>query len=173
MFLDDNRGIEFDTKPYDITNKHEIHALTEKGKNQYYDSQIRRLKKIPKDFMEKINEDINGYKFEEAEIEKKKWEEEQKKIKENKEKEIKKKKEEEELKKKQIKDNQNKQIDNKKVKKPIQTFKNYSNNTAVGRFNNNLIKVAGFEDNTKNIKIDKDFLEKFQKKNIKINKIKG
>ena len=87
-----------------------------------------------------------------------------KKIKENKEKEIKKKKEEEELKKKQIKDNQNKQIDNKKVKKPIQTFKNYSNNTAVGRFNNNLIKVAGFEDNTKNIKIDKDFLEKFQKK---------
>ena len=173
MFLDDNRGIEFDKNPYDITNKHEIHALTDKGKNQYYDSQIRRLKKIPKDFMEKINEDINGYKFEEAEIEKKKWEEEQKKIKENKEKEIKKKKEEEELKKKQIKDNQNKQIDNKKVKKPIQTFKNYSNNTAVGRFNNNLIKGAGFEYNTKNIKIDKDFLEKFQKKNIKINKIKG
>ena len=173
MFLDDNRGIEFDNKAYDITNKHEIHALTEKGKNQYYDSQIRRLKKIPKDFMEKINEDINGYKFEEAEIEKKKWEEEQKKIKEEKEKEIKKRKVEEELKKKQIKDNLNKQIDNKKVKKPIQNFKNYSNNSAIGRFNNNLMKVAGFEDNTKNIKIEKDFLEKFQKKNIKINKIKG
>ena len=168
MFLDDNRGIEFDTKPYDITNKHEIHALTEKGKNQYYDSQIRRLKKIPKDFMEAINDDVNGYKFENAELEKKKWEEE-KKIKEEKEKEI-----QQELKKQKNENiiNNNKKYENKKIKKPIPIPQNISN-SAVGRVNNNLMKVSAFEDNSSKVKIDKDFLAKFQKKNLKIHNFKG
>ena len=168
MFLDDNRGIEFDRKPYETTKKHEIYALTQKGKNQYYDSQIRRLKKIPKDFMEAINDDVNGYKFENAELEKKKWEEE-KKIKEEKEKEI-----QQELKKQKNENiiNNNKKYENKKIKKPIPIPQNISN-SAVGRVNNNLMKVSAFEDNSSKVKIDKDFLAKFQKKNLKIHNFKG
>ena len=168
MFLDDNRGIEFDSKPYETTKKHEIYALTQKGKNQYYDSQIRRLKKIPKDFMEAINDDVNGYKFENAELEKKKLEEE-KKIKEEKEKEI-----QQELKKQKNENiiNNNKKYENKKIKKPIPIPQNISN-SAVGRVNNNLMKVSAFEDNSSKVKIDKDFLAKFQKKNLKIHNFKG
>jgi hypothetical protein len=168
MFLDDNRGIEFDSKQYETTKKHEIYALTQKGKNQYYDSQIRRLKKIPKDFMEAINNDVNGYKFENAELEKKKWEEE-KKIKEEKEKEI-----QQELK-NQKNENiiiNNQKHENKKIKKPIPIPQNISN-SAVGRVNNNLMKVSAFEDNSSKVKIDKDFLAKFQKKNLKIRNFKG
>lgn len=70
MFVDLNRKVDFNSTPYETKDKFSIYAISEKGVKQYVDGNHfthHYLNKYPKEVLDMINNDVNGYKLEEAE----------------------------------------------------------------------------------------------------------
>lgn len=70
MFIDLNRKVDFNKEPYDTNRNFSIYSISDKGLNDYISPNHfthHYLNKYSKEVLEMINNDLNGYQYEEAE----------------------------------------------------------------------------------------------------------
>ena len=184
MFIDLNRKVDFNKEPYDTNRNFAIYSISDKGLKDYISSNHfthHYLNKYSKEALEMINNDLNGYQYEEAEawgkMEKERREKEKNSSNNNtinqNDNQTKKRIEFEEKPQKKLYDNEKEIINNTKVKvttnKKVQKnnnildndfFCNNNNNTQPFRtYKNNIEKFAKFSSSVSNIKINSKKIE--------------